>query len=95
MEPIRDTTPLVRAAAAGDHAAWAALVDEFASSVWSIARGYRLNAADAADVSRVTWLRLVDYLDRMVHPDQVASWLTTTALRESRRMLRLTVTASS
>ena len=35
---------LVQAAAAGDQQAWNGLVDKFASTVWAIARGYRLNA---------------------------------------------------
>jgi DNA-directed RNA polymerase specialized sigma24 family protein len=49
---------LVQAAGSGDQQAWNGLVDKFASTVWAIARGYRLNAADAADVSKTTWLRL-------------------------------------
>jgi RNA polymerase sigma factor (sigma-70 family) len=80
---------LVRAAAAGDHHAWNGLVDKFASTVWAIARGYRLNAADAADVSQTTWLRLVENLNRIEQPERVGAWLATTTRREALRVLRM------
>jgi RNA polymerase sigma factor (sigma-70 family) len=80
---------LVTAAAAGDQAAWNGLVDKFASTVWAIARGYRLNAADAADVSQTTWLRLVENLNRIEQPERVGAWLATTTRREALRVLRM------
>ena len=80
---------LVNAAAAGDSASWEKLVDRFAPTVWAIARGHRLNNADAADVSQTTWLRLVENLDRIQQPERVGAWLATTARRESLRILRL------
>jgi RNA polymerase sigma factor (sigma-70 family) len=80
---------LVEAAAQGDQDAWNALVDRFASLVWAVARGYRLNAADAADVSQTTWLRLVEHLHRIEQPERVGAWLVTTARRESLRVLRI------
>jgi hypothetical protein len=85
----RGTAALLRAAARGDQTAWNALVDRFASMVWGIACGYRLSPADAAEVSRVTWLGLVDHLDHIEQPDRVDAWLATTAHRESQRALRL------
>jgi RNA polymerase sigma factor (sigma-70 family) len=78
----------VAAARAGDQTAWDALVDRFAQTVWTIARSYRLNASDAADVSQTTWLRLVEHLDRIEQPERVGAWLATTARRESLRLLR-------
>lgn len=80
---------MVKAAAAGDQHAWNGLVDKFASTVWAIARGYRLNAADAADVSQTTWLRLVENLNRIEQPERVGAWLATTTRREALRVLRL------
>ena len=80
---------LVEAAASGDKGAWDRLVDRFAPTVWAVARGHRLNAADASDVSQTTWLRLVENLDRIVQPERVGAWLATTARRESLRILRL------
>lgn len=80
---------LVKAAAEGRKEAWDELVDRFAGTVWAIARGHRLNAADAADVSQTTWLRLVENLDRIQQPERVGAWLATTARRESLRIIRL------
>ena len=84
-----DAAALVTAAAGGDREAWNRLVDRFAGTVWAIARGHRLNAADAADVSQTTWLRLVENLGRIEQPERVGAWLATTARRESLRVIRL------
>lgn len=83
-----DVTRIVRAAAAGDHGAWNALVDEFGGLVFAVARAHRLSDADAADVAGATWLRLVEHLDRLREADRVGAWLATTARRESLRVLR-------
>jgi RNA polymerase sigma factor (sigma-70 family) len=80
---------LVGAAAGGDVAAWEELVDHFASLVWAVARSFQLEPADASDVSQVTWLRLVEHLERIQEPDRVGAWLVTTARRECLRLLRL------
>ncbi len=84
-----DVASLVQAAAGGDQRAWNALVDRFASTVWAIARGHRLNSADAADVFQTTWMRLFEHLDRIEQPERVGGWLATTARRECLRLLRL------
>ena len=80
---------LVLGAAAGDQAAWDALVERFAPTVWAIARGHRLSPADAGDVSQTTWLRLVENLGSIRQPERIGAWLATTARRESLRVLRL------
>ena len=80
---------LVEAAAAGERSAWNALVDRFASTVWAIARAHRLSAADAADVSQTTWLRLLEHLGRIQQPERIGAWLATTARRESLHVLRM------
>jgi RNA polymerase sigma factor (sigma-70 family) len=92
--PVRAAEPpaaaeLVAAAVAGQAAAWHDIVDRFAGMVWAIARRHRLSAADAADVSQTTWLRLVEHLDRIEKPDRIGAWLATTARHESLRVLRL------
>ena len=79
---------LVRAAAGGDAAAWKALVETFNSLVWSVARGYNLSSADAADVFQTVWLRLAEHLGRIENPDHIGAWLATTARRESLRVAR-------
>src|SRR5947199_10585188 len=80
---------LVRAAAAGDQAAWNELVERYQGLVWATARSFRLSRADAADVAQTTWLRLVENLDRIRDPERLGSWLATTARRESLRHIRL------
>jgi RNA polymerase sigma factor (sigma-70 family) len=85
----RSVAALVEAAGKGDDAAWAALVERFAGLLAAVARTYRLSAADAAEVSQTTWLRLVENLHRISSPERVGGWLATTARRESLRILRL------
>jgi RNA polymerase sigma factor (sigma-70 family) len=80
---------LVRAAAAGDQAAWNELVERFQGLVWATARSFRLSRADAADVAQTTWLRLVENLDRIHDPERLGAWLATTARRECLRHIRL------
>ena len=77
-----DVSVLVKRAADGDQAAWDALVDRYTNLLWSVARGYRLERADAADVIQVAWLRLVEHLPRLRDPERVGAWLATTVRRE-------------
>jgi RNA polymerase sigma factor (sigma-70 family) len=79
---------LVRAARDDDESAWNALVDEFAGLVWAIVRAHHLSAADAADVSQTTWLRLAEHLRRIRDPERVGAWLAATTRHECRRLLR-------
>lgn len=79
----------VRRAAAGDQAAWDAIVEGFGAMVWAVACGYRLGPVDAAEVSQTTWLRLLEHLDRIREPERLGGWLATTARHESLRLLRL------
>ncbi len=79
---------LVRAAASGDAQAWNQLVDRFDGLVWSICRRYRLTDEDAADAVQLTWLRLLEHLDRIRDPHRLAGWLATTCRRECLSLLR-------
>jgi RNA polymerase sigma factor (sigma-70 family) len=81
---------LVRRAAAGDESAWVVLVDRYTPMLWAITRGYRLPAADAADVTQVAWLRLTQHLHTLRQPEHVAGWLATTVRRESLAVIRRT-----
>jgi RNA polymerase sigma factor (sigma-70 family) len=83
--PLAD---LVRDATAGDQTAWDELVRRFSGLVWHVARGHRLDAADAADVSQTVWLRLVEHLGQLREPQALAGWLATTTRHESLRVLR-------
>lgn len=78
----------MKAAAADEPGAWEALVDRFAGVIWAVTRGYGLCAADAADVSQTTWLRLAEHIGAIENPDRIAGWLATTARNESLALLR-------
>ncbi|MFN8223314.1 MAG: sigma-70 family RNA polymerase sigma factor [Gaiellales bacterium] len=86
---MNDLGNLVQAALDGDQASWEAIVDRFSGLVWATARSHRLSSSDAADVVQLTWLRLVEHLDRINDPERLGAWLATTARRESLRVLRL------
>lgn len=79
---------LVHRAAAGESAAWEALVSRYTSLLWSVARAHRLDDATAGDVVQTCWLRLVEQLGRISDPDRVGAWLATTARRECLRLIR-------
>jgi RNA polymerase sigma factor (sigma-70 family) len=76
------------AACGGDQHAWDSIVTAYAGLVWSVARGYRLSAADAADVFQGTWLRLVEHLGDIRDGSRLGGWLATTARREALTLLR-------
>lgn len=79
---------IVSAAAAGDTMAWAVLLRRYGSMVMAIARRCRLPEADVAEVHQVTWLRMVENIDRIEQPERIGAWLATTAKRESLRVVR-------
>lgn len=83
------TAALVAASAAGDPAAWNALVERFAGLVMAVARRHRLPEKDAEDVSQTVWLRLVEHLTRVRDPEALAGWLVSTTRNESLRQLRI------
>src|SRR5690349_19219105 len=80
---------LVAGARDGDERCWDALVDRFSALIWTVARGFRMTTADAAEVTQTTWLRLAEHLWRIETPDRLAAWLVTTTRRECLRHRRL------
>jgi RNA polymerase sigma factor (sigma-70 family) len=82
-----DVARLVRRASVGDTRAWERLVDKFGRLIWSITRDFKLRESDAADVFQTTWMRLVEHVNRIEHPDRVGSWLAATARNECLRCL--------
>src|ERR1700750_3097968 len=86
-EPL-EVDELVRAARAGDAAAWDALVDRYLPLVTAVIRRLRLSAADADDVNQTVWLRLVEHLDTLREPKALPGWLATTARNEGLRAIR-------
>ncbi len=47
----------------------------------------RLSEADVDDVLQDVWLRFLEHRDAIRHPERVAGWLRTTAVREAMRAL--------
>jgi len=82
-----DTAWLVKCATAGDTWAWEQLIEKFGRLIWSITTEFKLFESDAADVYQTTWMRLIEHIDRLDHPDRVGSWLAATARNECLRCL--------
>jgi RNA polymerase sigma factor (sigma-70 family) len=82
-----DVARLVRRAAGGDKHAWERLVDQYSRLIWSITREFKLAESDAADVVQTTWMRLIEHVGRLQHPERVGSWLAATARNECLRAL--------
>ena len=79
---------LVSAAAEGDAESWDEITNRFTNLLWAVARSYRLSPDDAADVVQNTWLRLLENLRRIDHPEALPGWLATTARREALNLHR-------
>jgi RNA polymerase sigma factor (sigma-70 family) len=82
-----DVAAVVRHAAEGDQRAWERLVELYGRLVWAMTREFKLNESDAADVTQTTWMRLLEHIDRLDHPERVGSWLAATARNECLRSL--------
>jgi RNA polymerase sigma factor (sigma-70 family) len=82
---IVDISQLVRRAALGDRSSWEQLVSKYSRLIWAMTRDFKLTDSDAADVVQATWLRLLEHIDRIEHPDRIGSWLATTARHECLR----------
>lgn len=83
-----DIGELVAAARRGEHAAWTSLLERFLPLIRAVARGYRLNEQDVDDVGQTVFLRLLEHLGRLREPRALPGWITTTARRESLRVVR-------
>jgi RNA polymerase sigma factor (sigma-70 family) len=79
---------LAREAAAGNERAWTDLVHRLDGVLHTVARRYRLGAADVDDVVQTTWLRALAHLERLDDPVAIAGWLIITARREAMRTLQ-------
>ena len=82
---------VVRVAAAGDAHALDRLVERFDPTLRSVTRGYRLSDWDADDVIQSTWLAFLEHGRTLREPAAVQGWLTTTARRQSLRVLQAQV----
>jgi RNA polymerase sigma factor (sigma-70 family) len=62
-------------------------MDQYGRLIWSITRDFKLVESDASDVVQTTWLRLVEHIGRLEHPERVGAWLATTARNECLRTI--------
>jgi RNA polymerase sigma factor (sigma-70 family) len=74
---------LLARCAQGEQAAWDTMVERFTRLIGSVLRSYRLSAADTEDIHQLTWLKLVQNVDRIRDPDRLGTWLATVARREA------------
>lgn len=85
---IGNVADLLARASDGDPAAWEELVRRYGKHVLTTVRSFRLQEADALDAVQTTWLQLVENAHHVLWPEQLGTWLATTARRECLRILR-------
>jgi RNA polymerase sigma factor (sigma-70 family) len=83
-----DLVAHVRRAADGDPAALTWIVERFDRSLRAIVRFYRLAPHDVDDVVQATWLQFLEHGRSLREPAAVKGWLSTTARRQSLRVLQ-------
>ena len=91
--PVRrtDLTHSTLAAAGGDDDTWRDRVTRLDGILHTVAKRYRLGAADVDDVVQTTWLRAIEHVDRIDDPEAMARWLVRTARREAMDTLQRAV----
>jgi RNA polymerase sigma factor (sigma-70 family) len=87
LSGVDEANHLVQRATEGRRWAWERLVAKYSRLIWAMTRDFKLSESDAADVVQATWLRLLEHIDRIEHPDRIGSWLATTARHECLRHL--------
>ena len=86
--PSTDLGLLLERASAGDQEAWNTLARQFEGLIRREARSHGLQPADADDVAQATWRRLIENIGRIQNPEALGAWMSTTARRESLRILQ-------
>jgi RNA polymerase sigma factor (sigma-70 family) len=76
---------LLQACRAGDAQAWDELVGRYDRLVFSVALRNGLSRDDAADVCQLTFVCLLESIDRIEDDSRLASWLMTVARRQAWR----------
>lgn len=77
---------LITGAVGGDWAAWNKIICRYGRLIVHTAMKMGLSAADAADVTQLTWLRLWEHGGQIREPDRLSAWLVSTARREAMRL---------
>jgi len=83
LDPMEDQR-LVEACLAGEPRAWEALVRRHERLVYAVARSYRLEGDDLADVFQEVFAALVRGLPRLQEPRTLVRWLSSTTERIAR-----------
>jgi RNA polymerase sigma factor (sigma-70 family) len=77
---------LIRRCLDGDRAAWRDLILRYQRLLYAVPLRCGLTEEEAADVFQTVCVRLVEHLERLRDQERLASWLVTTANRESWRV---------
>lgn len=75
---------------AGDEQAWAEIVGRYERLVFSVALKNGLSREDAADITQLTFVALLESMSGLRSDGSLASWLTTVARRHAWRVRRRT-----
>lgn len=84
----RSDAELIAACLDGRQRAWDELIERYQRLVYSVPRKCRLGDADAEDVVQAVFIQLYRRLESLRDAERLASWLLTTAYRESWRIAR-------
>jgi len=79
---------LLRRCVVGEARAWDEFIARYSRLVYSIPRRYGLSASDSEDVMQAVFVAAFRSLARIDDPSRIASWLITSAHRESWRVGR-------
>jgi RNA polymerase sigma factor (sigma-70 family) len=79
---------LLRRCAAGDERAWDQLVGRYERLVFSVALKNGVSREDAADITQLTFLALLDSIEVLREESSLPSWLMTVARRQAWRIRR-------
>jgi RNA polymerase sigma factor (sigma-70 family) len=81
---------LLRRCAAGDERAWDQLVGRYERLVFSVALKNGVSREDAADITQLTFVALLDSIEMLREDGSVPAWLMTVARRQAWRVRRRT-----
>ncbi len=87
-DPVLSDQELLAGCRGGDSAAWATLVARYERLVFSTALRQGLGREDAADVTQIAFIALLDGMDAMRDHERLPYWLMTVARRQAWRLSR-------
>ena len=79
---------LIEACRAGDAQAWKQVLDRYERLVFSIPLNYGLTAADAADLTQLTFTIFLQSLNSLADDSNLSAWLATVVRRHTWRLLQ-------